>query len=313
MYHIIANLELMFGSLAEAQTYVTKPVQFQPRIPWTTMPKEDRTTPRICVAPTVKDCITAMKPTGIFRRCLNSNPDTKSYENDHEVYPIFVVKFPDSLPAIKPEKTQVPDIDLTHELWLLSPAAPEKIEIKWLDAYSVKIQETKSGCTFCSGVTFVENITGRNYPWLNQTGHPLDSSEQGAEPWPRKRTILSQLWHDPHFGGQLGYITPTQPFDGRVRFFPLDKSIPPYYSFPERIRRFSGLTDKNGRLLLDGSMVKFHGAIGDLIFANDLAWMFVPLNGDPPHAVNLDDVRNDNSVPCMTVLNPEQISIPKNF
>ena len=119
VYHVVSDLEHHFNSLSESLKACRQP--FYPKIPTNKSPEEDSTTPRICVARSVEECLSGISLLGVFRRCLAANEDAKSYAtHGREVYPIIVVAFDvHSNSLYKPTPVQVADADLTGELWLL--------------------------------------------------------------------------------------------------------------------------------------------------------------------------------------------------
>lgn len=73
MYHIEANLENRFGTLWNALTAFSTDKEIRPWIPETRADREDAQRPRICVAPTIRECFTAIGLLGRFRRTLSAN------------------------------------------------------------------------------------------------------------------------------------------------------------------------------------------------------------------------------------------------
>lgn len=180
MYRIVTDLESMFENVAEARAYIAriKAEGVKPEIPRHAAPGENTTVPRICVAPTLEQCATSLGLLGIFRRCLNANESAKSYENDDEAYPVIVMKFPDGLAYTRPGTDMVPDVNATDEHWLLAPAVPEWVRLKWLGAYSI-LYDDEPDLAACRKITFLRSPLHRLHPWLDGRGHKLDSSETG--------------------------------------------------------------------------------------------------------------------------------------
>lgn len=259
MYHVIANLELKFNNLNQAVRYASAKPFIIPAIPATMMSEEDRNTPRICVAPTIEDCITAIGLFGTFRRCLNDNPDTKSYENDDEAYPILILEFENG-GEYTPDKHQVPDVETTHEHWLLNPAKPKKISLKWLNSYSIKIQENENGQAICKSVKFLESTENYHHPWLDGAGHPLESSDMGSDPWP-SIDITPMLYYHGLNNGAFGFMTPIWPANGQCIFTPIDKKIKPYRTFIHQLRKFTGLYDKENLPIIEDKCVEIEYTI----------------------------------------------------
>ena len=302
MSHVIANLELMFGSLAEAKAWAASRPVFQPRVPYTAMQGEDRTVPRICGCLDIRGCFTALGVTGTFRRCLNSNPDAKSYENDDEAYPVLIAKFSDYAGWTAPGKDQVPDIEDTGERWLLSPARPEKIYLKWLDAYSIKMREGKCR-TVCAALKFLDDVSSYSHPWLDGRGHPLDCPDMGGDPWPEPDGMLGEIRLDMRMGGNLGLAVPAWPADGTWLFTPFDKNVPPYRTYAHCLRRFSGSWDRDGEPVFEGYVLKWGPDAGSRQFgqvAHDglSGWHIEPWNGSSavPLLAGKDRVLPDMSV-----------------
>lgn len=302
MYHIMTNLELMFHSLEEAAVWAASRPVFQPRVPFTAMAGEDLSTPRICGALGLHGCVTAIGVTGVFRRCLNANPDAKSYENDHEAYPIMVIKFKDDEGWTVPSKAQVPDVEDTGERWLLKPARPEKIYIKWLDACSIQMKD--GACrTVCSALKFLKDLSGYDHPWLNGKGHPLDCPHMGNDPWPETDPVLESLYLDSRLGGNVGFATPAWPLDGSWNFMPLDPGMSPYRTHFHDLRRFSGFFDSDGTPVFEGYVLKWgpdaeHRRFGTVARDNLTGWHVEPWSGGAPAAL---EPGPDRRLPGMAV------------
>ena len=181
MYHLVTDLETLFPSLDA----VVLPKMLYPSVPLTAAPGEDTSTPRVPAARSVARCVTSIGATGRFRRCLAANDCTKSYaEVLDEAYPVLVLELPSKsggIDWIDPGEDKVPDVARTGEKWSLSPVPVLKAEIRWLDAYSIRIDEDTCDC---KSVSFLDDPSGRDHPWLNGKGHPLDCSQMDYDPWP---------------------------------------------------------------------------------------------------------------------------------
>lgn len=307
MYHVICGLESRFSSLSETERYLGSGPALVPEIPHTAMPFEDRTVPRICLAPTVEACLTAIGVLGMFRRCLNADPDAKSYENESEAYPIIVCEFPDEIPGnpyVNPSKAQVPDVSLTGEKWLLRPAVPTKTELRWLDQYSLRI-DTDAERTVCTKVEFVEDPEGFHHPWLDGRGHPLDCSDMGGDVWPDNVTksvfspdALRFLYRDA--STMDGYIYPVPVSNDRIECHVvrhgadgLVRTGETYMSSPSRLKAYSGFMDVTGRLMFDGDLVYMYGPDGSTdscrLSYKDGTWLVRPF-GKPSGVTALHDL-----------------------
>lgn len=292
MYHVISNLELMFWSLDEAVDWANNRPEFQPRIPATAMCGEDLSTPRICGAAKLSDCITALGVTGTFRRCLNANSEAKSYENDSEAYPVLVAEFDDKLNWIKPSKNQVPDVAVTHERWLLQPARPAKIELKWLDAYSIRMRDAGLRMA-CTKIKFLDSTEGYSHPWLDGKGHPLDCPDMGDDPWPNTARSAQEICLDLRRGGHLGFAVPVWPLDGSWLFMPFEEDAEPYRTYPDSLRRFTGCRDMAGEPIFEGYAMKWNDPdgkqkIGDVRYDAHTGWYISPWDGHTPAPIPTD-------------------------
>ena len=180
VYHVACSLEGKFKNLQDAKNYYSG--LLYPYIPKTAGEHEDKSIPRICVAPTVEDCLTGIKLVGRLRRCLAANEDAMSYETlGLEVYPVIILEFDVPMNLLyKPNKHQVPDVDITNEYWLTRPVKASKVMLKWLNPRSIIWEETYRPEMWykCKKVTFTRSVKGRNHPWLNGRGSILESSEQ---------------------------------------------------------------------------------------------------------------------------------------
>lgn len=78
--------------------------EFTPRVPRSGLSTEDTKVPRICTAATLLDCFTG------YSRLLSNFEDSKS------VYHIY--RLPTEY-VVKPDKTLLPDVSLTKELWVV--------------------------------------------------------------------------------------------------------------------------------------------------------------------------------------------------
>ena len=286
MYHIIADLETRFRNLKEVRQFMQNSY-FTPKIPITHMLEEDQPTPRICVAETIENCVTSIGIVGTFRRCLAENDSAKSYENDNEAYPILVVKFPDNLDYIKPTPAQVPDVESTGEYWLLNPARPESIKLKWLSARSIIYDENGPKIT-CTKITFLSATDGYDHPWLNRKGHPINCSDMGPEPWPGNLNTFHEnakafLYYESRIRGKVVYAVPES--NGYALCFLVTHTSQNFnvnFQFPYRapidsLRPFSGFCDSSGKMLFHHDDVWV--TIGDT--DRKIASIYAPLHKRP--------------------------------
>lgn len=120
VYHVVTELDTRFKSIQSAERYLSAQ-SFNPVVPESYSYNEDRITPRLCVARSIEDCITGIGVQRVFFRCLEAW-DAPSYGSfGQEQYPIGIleIEVPESCMRV-PDKSQVPDVDFTHELWICS-------------------------------------------------------------------------------------------------------------------------------------------------------------------------------------------------
>lgn len=181
-YHIVTCLEDHFDSIYTAMNAYRAGVRLIPRIPKSKMKQENAVTPRICVAPTLEQCVTAIGIMGIFRRCCGSEEDAYSYTiAGLEVYPVIVLTFEEDT-YYTPTEEDVPDIHDTDELWITHNAAPISVGLKWLNYGSLGVKEIEGYDSksryVCDRITFVKPERWHIHPWLTGTGNKLDSSNE---------------------------------------------------------------------------------------------------------------------------------------
>lgn len=292
LYHVISDLETRFRTLAEVMAFVDSPT-VAPRVPRDRMPGENASIPRICVTPSVEACVDALKPFGRFRRCLNANPDARSYENDDEAYPVIVLEFPDGTPFVRPDPALVPDAETTGELWITEPARP-KARLEWLGAYGIIMDEA---CKRCIRVAFLSGneLRGKHHPWLDEKGHPLENSQYGDEPWSGLRPFLGpmeflgyedRLWHRTVVARteSAGFSIchpygPVEPWDN-------PNAPDSYRAMTDDVKPFTGAYDCHGRMLFLNDAVRdltHDGRIGRV--CRDGGWTIEWLDGTGPDSL----------------------------
>lgn len=179
MYHVIANLEKHFRSADKALEYYDLQFPIIPKIPSTRMSREDGITPRICVAPTIEDCFTAM---GMHRflRCVESFLHFDTPE-EKEVYPFLLLSFSQFEGYYTPSEKEVPDVGVTNEHWLRKPACPETVDLLWLTSNSIawdqdiNADDFGQGSEICAVVDYLKEPPAWGiHPWLDGRGHTLD-------------------------------------------------------------------------------------------------------------------------------------------
>ena len=84
----------------------------EPRIPESTLSMEDQVTPRICVAATIQQCLTAIEASSAL----------ETEKVDEKIYYVYFTIFDDSITK-QPTSDEVPDAYSTGELWILEPDA----------------------------------------------------------------------------------------------------------------------------------------------------------------------------------------------
>lgn len=178
-YHVSIGLEEHFNSLEEAVAACESGMLLTPHVPPTRLPNEEATTPRLCVAPCVEQCLTAIGPLGALARCLGANPEAAEYENKHEAYPVIVFEIPDSTPVYHPTKEEVPDVEKTGEAWICEPIRPQTASLVWLGSESLLLDPGDE--SVCVGVSFLpeQSLRFKCHPWLDGRGSKLLSSPLG--------------------------------------------------------------------------------------------------------------------------------------
>ena len=75
-----------------------------------------------------------------------------------------------------PSREEVPDVGETGELRLLQQTEPVNVQLKWLDPYSIILDDENE--RICKAVKFVreEDLKDKVHPWLTGTGNILESS-----------------------------------------------------------------------------------------------------------------------------------------
>ena len=127
------NVVLPFGDSVEKFLDFcekTKDNELIPRIPENILIDENQEEPRICLAPTVEDCLTAIGSKRleiVFER----------YNNNLSGIPILIKEFANLDPKwlIKPTTEDVPDSEITNEHWYLETCKPSNVYVKWLIEY----------------------------------------------------------------------------------------------------------------------------------------------------------------------------------
>lgn len=310
MYHIVSDLETMYPSLGD----VPIPHVVRPSIPLTAKRgQEDMSTPRVVGAKTIRQCITAIGVLGRFRRCLAANDDAKSYAEElDEAYPVLVLELDDETDWFSPSPDQVPDVELTGEKWCLKPVSVRRAEIKWLGPYSIKLGKNQE---VCQRVSFLKGPEGRDHPWLNGKGHPLDCGQMDYEPWPgldpkRNPGLDMFLFRETQTSLRLPvYAIP----DGNAYAVcvpaglrpGLDCRAPDRFRVPlEKLHRFSGFYDRCGQpLFLNDPVACLDGSRRGIIVDSTVGPILslygrppgIPLHGLPKDANRrLDGVRLDD-------------------
>lgn len=275
MYHVVSDLETMYPSL----DMVERPKYCFPEIPLTASENEDTTIPRICVAPTIEQCLTGIGLMGRFRRCLEANEDARDYSVDgNEVYPILVVEFSDDNDWYHPTKEQVPDVETTGEIWSLHPLKVIRSEIRWMSPESI-VWDPKDN-SVCKSVRFVTDLEGKDHPWLNGKGHPLESSEDEDEPWcgnmgGMSASVVDQFkFWEGRIVRQPVFAVPVDnayalcyPIGGQQ--IPYKPGVPwPVRTAIKDLRRYTGCRDSGGRELYESMPVMHDGRIRCITASN---------------------------------------------
>ena len=180
-WHVVANIDTEYDSAWECmESFRMGEGRFRPFLPYvpvTRMPDEDTAICRLPVCAKLEDCFSALGLLGRFRRCLAANEDAFSYaEAGGEAYPVLICKFNGNLPVHIPSREEVPDVGETGELRLLQQTEPVNVQLKWLDPYSIILDDENE--RICKAVKFVreEDLKDKVHPWPTGTGNILESS-----------------------------------------------------------------------------------------------------------------------------------------
>lgn len=114
------------------------PKSIFPRVPQNHMFSEDTKQPRICVSPSLDDCLTAIGLDFVGITFAKNIITTKSQNPISELTFSFVIRTYDitqnteSILHNDKVRAYVPDADVTHECWIVQPTKPQNIYLAWL-------------------------------------------------------------------------------------------------------------------------------------------------------------------------------------
>lgn len=269
MYHVMYDLEPRFSSLQQALEFTENLKFISPRVPHTHGMEEETVTPRVCVAPTLELCITAIGAGGRFRRCIETR-----YNNEREVYPVIVCEVEGNFE--KPPTKDVPDVEFTKELWSRSVVRVKQAELRWLGSDSLKIAYMGAGELVCR-IDWVWDPSGYLHPWLTEgQGHPLDCSLKGGEAWPPIELVWDSLYLETFVGQQLVFMVPQIPPSGYCLCSPVEGGEA-YRARLTNCRKFTGFFDSQEKPLFCDDFCSVRGRVGNIQFV-DGAWVFKVAN-----------------------------------
>lgn len=133
-----------------------------PRIPnnyFTSNNYEDNTTPRVCFAPTIKQCLAG----------LSQNVEGKTY---YVYSPVSL----NGLHIYQPNHKAVPDVDITGELWVTDP-----VEVEQVDKITVTGNEGKEGRSFSYGDQTAELYD--DWTYVNSTTKTNGAKDYNFDEW----------------------------------------------------------------------------------------------------------------------------------
>ena len=133
-----------------------------PRVPnnyFTDNDYEDNTTPRVCFAPTIEQCLAG----------LSRNVEGKTY---YVYSPISL----NGLHIYQPNRKAVPDVDITGELWVTDP-----VEVEQVDRITVTGNEGREGRTFSYGDNTAELYD--DWTYVNSTTKANGFTGYNLEEW----------------------------------------------------------------------------------------------------------------------------------
>ncbi len=132
------------------------------------------TKPHIFVACTVEQYVTALGIWGTFFRCTSFDDKIPSCATEGlEIYPVVVLTFSDTQLYHNPFLAEVPDCDISHEMWLMESAIPITIALRWLGANAIHYQEAvsigvRTPVWECIRIGWVDELLSAfKHQWLN--------------------------------------------------------------------------------------------------------------------------------------------------
>lgn len=261
MYHIVYDLETRFHNMEEVRTYLDRMAYIHPYIPHTASVGENLTTARVCVAPTIEDCLNGISVSKRFRRCLAGWTGLTDYQNQDEVYPIIVCEVEGSS-FYQPTRDEVDDVKWTHEYWTEEPVTVVKATLVWLGKESLQVYDSlEAGRLLCTHAVFVTDLKGMHHPWLDGQGHPLDCSDPGPSAWPRRKLAQQCLYYESFSGQQVVAVVPEFPYTGYCTCYPLAGERP-YRARLHDCFRFTGAYDKDGEPIFDSDWIHVSDELG---------------------------------------------------
>lgn len=209
VYNIERNVEYRYLDVFAATESLEHPLPMEPYVSANTMPGEDMTTPRICVAASIEECVMGCTLFA-FRRCCSRVRGMEKYAGlPYEAYPIIVNTFDVDAPYV-PSPNEVPDAPDTGELWLKEPTTPLRRQMFWLTPNAIEAYgpEYYPGEVWPEWEDFhvVEHVSlltteealenGLAHPWLNRRGHCLGDTNNLSIVWGPELHCLGDGWRE---------------------------------------------------------------------------------------------------------------------
>lgn len=170
-----------------------------PVIPTDTIPGEDKDTKRICTAPTLDDCLTALGPSAIGIKAIQAYMRAfpgKHLDSSLITFPFTDFRFSmryDDPDLVFPNRQLVPDVYKTDEVWITKPVAPDFCDHLWLvdgkisfstitwggeDFLYTTITDSKWSYTEqCPAEKFYKDIIMQSFNWLVRDWNNRHGSE----------------------------------------------------------------------------------------------------------------------------------------
>ena len=164
-YHVSTGIFREFCYIEQAIAAYSSGIQ--PRVPEEAGDGEDDRTPRVCLAPSIEKCLTAL---GV---CTGP----------HRHMPLLVCEVElDAERIYIPKESEVPDVAITGEVWSLEEVIPDRVYVVWISENSIEWESIdwpgyNGEYRLCTSVEFMsEDLVDDSYMYHQKDEHPLDQN-----------------------------------------------------------------------------------------------------------------------------------------